>query len=46
MQIYKGWQIIQNEFDYWEATNLNDCDASMIFCKYLFQIMIEIDELD
>jgi hypothetical protein len=46
MEMYKGWRIEQNDLGYWEATNTNDCDVSMIFAKYLFQVMIEIDELD
>jgi hypothetical protein len=46
MEMYKGWRIEQNDLGYWEATNTNDCDASMIFSKYLFQVMIEIDEID
>jgi hypothetical protein len=46
MEIYKGWQIEQNEFGYWEATNLNDCDAYIKFSKSLEQLKIDIDEVD
>jgi len=48
MEIYKDWQIRKSIFapGYYEATNLNDCDAFMIHAKSLEEIKIEIDEDD
>jgi len=48
MEIYKDWQIRKSIFapGYYEATNLNDCDASMKYAKSLEEIKIEIDEDD
>ena len=45
--IYKNYKITDkpNEYGYYEATHLNDCDAPMIFNKKIDIIKIEIDEL-
>lgn len=46
MEIYKGWEI--NEFNYavgyYEAHNLNDCDAPMKWGKNIDIIKQEIDD--
>ena len=43
--IYKGWQIEKGHYgNYYEATNLKDCDSYMIVCKTIEQIKVEIDE--
>ena len=42
---YKGWLIEElNEQGYYEAYDLNDCDAPMIYAKSLEVLKIEIDE--
>jgi hypothetical protein len=46
MEMYKGWAIEQNEFGYWEAINLKNCDAQVMFAKLLSVLKIQIDELD
>ena len=45
--IYKNYKITEkpNEWGYYEATRLNDCDAPMIFALTIDGIKIEIDEL-
>ena len=43
--IYKGWKIDRADFGYYEATNLQDCDASIKFGKSIDELIIEIDEL-
>ena len=42
--IYKGWEIEKENFGYYEATNLQDCDAPMKFSKSIDELKIEIDE--
>ena len=42
--IYKNWQIEKNEFGYYEATSLNDCDAEMLHAKTYFKLITEIDD--
>jgi len=45
METYKGWQIEKGHYgNYYEATNLKDCDSYMIVCKTIEQIKVEIDE--
>ena len=44
MEIYKNWQIEKGDYGYFEATNLNDCDAFMKHAKSIEEIKIEIDE--
>jgi len=44
MKQYKNWRIEENEFGYYEATNLNDCDATMKFAKTIDKLKLEIDE--
>ena len=43
--IYKNWKIEKVDFGYYQATNLNDCDAFMIHDRSIEGIKIEIDEL-
>ena len=43
-EIYKNWKIEKADYGYYQATNLNDCDASMVFSKDIEQLKIEIDE--
>ena len=45
-EIYKNWEIIKSPYavGYYEATNLNDCDADMIIAKSVEEIKTEIDE--
>ena len=45
-EIYKNWQIRKSDYapGYYEATNLNDCDAFMKHAKSIEEIKIEIDE--
>lgn len=45
-EIYKGWEIEKADYRYYEATNLNDCDASQIFAKSVKEVKLEIDEED
>jgi hypothetical protein len=43
---YKGWVIDRSEYGigYYEATNLNDCDAGMLFADSIEKLKAEIDE--
>jgi hypothetical protein len=45
MEIYKNWQIRQSDYapSYYEATNLNDCDAFLLYAKSIAEIKAEID---
>ena len=45
-EIYKNWEIRKSDYavGYYEATNLNDCDACMIHAKSVEEIKTEIDE--
>ena len=45
-EIYKNWEIRKSDYavGYYEATNLNDCDANMIIAKRIEEIKTEIDE--
>ena len=43
MEIYKNWQIEKGDYGYFEATNLNDCDAFMKYAKSIEELKIEID---
>ena len=46
-EIYKNWEITKSDYavGYYEATNLNDCDACMIHAKSVEEIKTEIDEI-
>jgi hypothetical protein len=44
MEIYKNWKIEKADYGYYEATNLNDCDAYMKHSKSKEDIKKEIDE--
>tara|TARA_R100001530_G_C4244941_1_gene136314 strand:+ start:437 stop:583 length:147 start_codon:yes stop_codon:yes gene_type:complete len=46
MEVYKNWQIRESDYavGYYEAHNLNDCDAYMRYGKSVDVIKIEIDE--
>lgn len=46
MEVYKNWQIRKSDYavGYYEATNLNDCDAFMKHAKSIEEIKTEIDE--
>lgn len=46
MEIYKNWEIKKSDYaiGYYEAINLNDCDAFMKHAKSIEEIKIEIDE--
>ena len=44
METYKNWQIEKNDYGYFEATNLNDCDAFMKYSKSIEYLKTEIDE--
>ena len=46
-EIYKNWEIRKSDYavGYYEATNLNDCDANMIIAKRIEEIKTEIDEI-
>ena len=46
MEIYKNWQIEKGDFGYFEATNLDDCDAYMKHAKSIEEIKTEIDEYE
>ena len=45
MEIYKNWHIRRSDYasGYYEATNLNDCDAFMKFAKSIEEIKEDID---
>lgn len=43
--IYKKWNITFNEWGYFEAYNLEDCDAYMLHDKTLEGLKTQIDEL-
>ena len=45
-EIYKNWEIRKSDYavGYYEATNLNDCDALMKWAKSIEEIKTEIDE--
>ena len=45
-EIYKNWEIRESDYaiGYYEATNLNDCDASMKYGESVEEIKTEIDE--
>ena len=47
-EIYKGYEIsLQlNDWGYFEATSINDCDADIVTSKTIEALKIEIDELD
>ena len=46
MEVYKNWQIRKSDYavGYYEATNLNDCDAYMKYAKSIEEIKAEIDD--
>ena len=35
----------ENGYGYFEATSINDCDASIIFANTIEKVKVEIDEL-
>lgn len=43
--IYKNWKIEYDDYGYYTAVNLKDCDASQITDKSIEGIKTEIDEL-
>lgn len=45
---YKGYDITDNpnEWTYYEATSLTDCDAPILVAPTLDELKIEIDELN
>lgn len=45
-EIYKDYGICTqaNEWGYYEATNLNDCDAYMKYAKSIEELKTEIDD--
>ena len=45
MEIYKNWQLEKADYGYYQATNLNDCDAFMKQAKSIIELKIDIDEL-
>ena len=44
MSVYKDYEIEKNEFGYYEATSLTDCDAKIIHAKTYFKLITEIDD--
>ena len=44
--IYRGYKIELNEWGYYEAESLEDCDSSFLYAKTLEEIKIEIDEIE
>lgn len=47
-EIYKGYEIdlTANEWLFFEAIKLNDCDAPILICKTVEQLKDLIDDLD
>lgn len=43
--IYKGYEITKNKWGYYEAVNLTDCDAYIIFAITREGLIIKIDKL-
>tara|TARA_R110000803_G_scaffold4960_1_gene16549 strand:+ start:629 stop:775 length:147 start_codon:yes stop_codon:yes gene_type:complete len=46
MEIYKNWEIEKNDFGYFEATNLNDCDDFIKYSKNIDDLKTEINDAD
>jgi hypothetical protein len=46
METYKGWKIEKEDYGYFMAENLNDCDAYLPFAKSVEELKTEIDELN
>lgn len=48
MEVYKNWQIRESDYavGYYEAHNLNDCDAYMKYGKSVDVIKQEINDED
>ncbi len=48
MEVYKNWQIRESDYavGYYEAYNLNDCDAYMRYGKSVDVIKQEINDED
>jgi len=46
IEIYKNFKIEKAEYNYYEATNLNDCDAVIKWSKNKEDIKEEIDQED
>lgn len=46
MEVYKNWKIEKSDYasGYYEAYNLNDCDAFIKHAKSIEEIKTEIDE--
>jgi len=44
--VYKNYDIDtqSNDWGYFEAINLNDCDAPILFANTIEKLIIEIDE--
>ena len=42
--IYKGWEIERDDFGFYSATNLQDCDAPIKFGRNIDELIIQIDE--
>lgn len=43
-EIYRNWQIEKVDYGYYEAYDLDDCDASMEWAKTIYELKIQIDE--
>ena len=44
METYRNWKIEKADYGYYEATNLNDCDAFMKHSKSVDELKLEIDD--
>ena len=47
-EIYKGWEICLqcNDWGFFEAVNINDCDAPYVFDKTIEGVKSQIDEIE
>lgn len=43
-EAYRNYQIEQGDYSYYEAYDLNDCDAYMEWAKTIEELKIQIDE--
>ena len=46
MEVYKNWKIEKEDYGYYTAENLNDCDAFLNCSKNIDDLKTEIDELE
>lgn len=44
MEQYKNWQIEKVDYGYFEATNMDDCDAYVMHSKSIEALKTEIDD--